>query len=54
MEVAKLTENDDGSALVELDMSSEELRLLVEYAVVNILKEFVEEKKNVDFKKEIR
>lgn len=41
MEVLSIKENDDGSAIVEFDMSEEEKRMLIEYAVVDILyKEF--------------
>ncbi len=42
MKVKSLKENKDGSALVTLDMTQEENRILVEYAVVNLLKEHVE------------
>jgi len=37
MEIMKIEEQEDGSANLELKMSTEEMRLLVQYAVKNIL-----------------
>lgn len=42
MKVDKIMEHTDGSATVYLDMSDEELRTLVEYAVVDILRKQLE------------
>lgn len=33
MQVISMTETEDGSAVVELDMSSDEMRSLLEYAI---------------------
>lgn len=33
MKILSITETEDGSAVVELDMSSDEMRSLLEYAV---------------------
>jgi len=38
MEVLSIKEQDDGSAIVELSMTEEENNILVEHAVVDILK----------------
>lgn len=38
MEVLSVKEQEDGSALVELEMSQEENNTLVEYAIIDILK----------------
>lgn len=48
MEVLKVTDQEDGSAIIELEMSDEENNILVEYAVVDILKKQIkrEEKLN--------
>jgi len=42
MEVLSIEEQKDGSAIVTLNMTEEENNLLVQYAVVNILKEEME------------
>ena len=42
MKVLDIKENEDGSATIELDMSEEENRQLIEYAVINLLKEYIE------------
>ena len=39
MEVLSLKEQPDGSAILELELTEEENRLLVEYAVITILKD---------------
>jgi hypothetical protein len=38
MEVLSIKEQPDGSAIIELSMTEEENNLLVEYAVIDILK----------------
>ena len=38
MEVLSIKEQDDGSAIVELSMTEEENNILVEHAIVDILK----------------
>lgn len=42
MEVLKVTDNDDGSATLEIEMTEEERRMLINYAVNKILREYVE------------
>jgi hypothetical protein len=41
MEVTKITENEDGSATLDLDLTKEEIDIFVEYAVVDILKKHI-------------
>ena len=49
MKVLEIVEREDGSADVELEMSKEEVKLLIQYAVVNLLKEAIErEEKGLD------
>lgn len=43
MEVTKLDEKDDGSAIVELDLSAEEARILIEYALQHLLAKAMDE-----------
>lgn len=43
MEVIKITEKEDGSAELVLELTEEENRILIEYAVVDILKKHLEE-----------
>ena len=42
MEVTKIDEHKDGSATIHFDMTAEEQKGLVEIAILNILKERVE------------
>lgn len=42
MEVTKIIENEDGSATLDLDLTEEEINIFVEYAVVDILKKYIE------------
>jgi len=42
MKVNTITENDDGSADVELDLTKEEQRLLIEKGFNSLLKEYIE------------
>ena len=42
MDVLKITEQPDGSALVDVEMSEEEQGMLLSYAVTNLLKEHIE------------
>lgn len=44
MEVIKLKENKDGSATVTLEMTAEEERLLIQFAVITLLKNLIKEK----------
>jgi hypothetical protein len=41
MEILNLTENEDGSANIEVDLIKEELQTLVEVGLNKILKEYV-------------
>ena len=45
IEILNTIEHEDGSATIILEMSDEENRLLIEYAVVNLLKEYIEREK---------
>lgn len=42
MEVLEIKEQKDGSATINLDLSDEEVKVLLQYAIVNILKEQIE------------
>ena len=42
MKVKEIIENKDGSATMILDINDEELRLLVEKAVITLLEEMIE------------
>lgn len=46
MDVLSIEEQEDGSAIVTLNMTQKENDLLVEYAVVNLLKEHIERMDN--------
>jgi hypothetical protein len=46
MKVLKITDQPDGSAIIEIEMSDEENNFFVEYAVVDILKKQLERIKN--------
>lgn len=41
MEVLNITEKEDGSADLEIELTEEEQQILLSYAVNNILKEFI-------------
>jgi len=41
MKVIEIIDNDDGSATITFDMSSKEQRLLIEYAVVHLLENYI-------------
>ena len=43
MEILKITDNNDGSATIEVEMTEEEQQLLLEYAITNILKDYMKE-----------
>lgn len=43
IEVISIVEQDDGGAIVQLEMGSEAIRLLVQKAFVNVLTEMMEE-----------
>lgn len=42
MDVLKITEQPDGSALVDIEMTEKEQEMLLSYAVTNLLKEHIE------------
>ena len=44
--VLEITENEDGSANVELDLDVEAVRLLLNVGFNQLLREYLEEKKN--------
>lgn len=46
MDVLSIEEQEDGSAIVTMEMTEEENNLLVEYAVVNLLREHIERIEN--------
>ena len=46
IEIRKITENEDGSANVELDLDVEAVRLLLNVGFNQLLREHLEEKKN--------
>jgi hypothetical protein len=46
MDVLNIEEQEDGSAIVTLEMTEEENNMLVEYAVINILKDQLERMEN--------
>ena len=43
MEVIKVTENEDGGATLDLDLTEEEVNIFVSYAVNDILKKQIKE-----------
>lgn len=52
MKVLNVTDQEDGSAIIDLEMTEEENNILVEYAVVDILKKQLESSKLDNSKKE--
>ncbi len=46
MDVLNIEEQKDGSAIVTLNMTEEENNILIEYAVINILREQIKRMKN--------
>lgn len=46
MKITNLVENKDGSCDVELEMTKDEHQMLIQYAVTNLLKEYIERMKN--------
>ena len=46
IEVLKVTENEDGTATIELDLDPESVRLLINVGFNQLLREHLEEKKN--------
>ncbi|CAB4132872.1 hypothetical protein UFOVP249_54 [uncultured Caudovirales phage] len=49
MKVLEVTEQADGSAIVRFDLSAEEVGLLLEKAIIDVLKETIEQSKtNLD------
>jgi len=47
MEILDVIENKDGSATLEIDMTQEEMRLLMEAGLNKILADYIEEMKHV-------
>jgi hypothetical protein len=45
MEIIEFNEKDDGSAEILVNLTEEEVKLLVNYAIVDILKKYTEEKR---------
>ena len=41
MKILELYEEEDGSALVNIEMSGDEMSMLVEYALINLIKEAI-------------
>ena len=46
MKVLNVIEHEDGSATLELDIEEDEKALPIEFAVVSLLKKFIDEKEN--------
>lgn len=46
MEVLSIKDQEDGSAIVELNMTEEENNFLLQYAIVDILKKQIEREKH--------
>jgi len=46
MEVLDVIENDDGTSTLTLEMTEEEKNMLIQYAIVKLLKEYIERKEN--------
>jgi hypothetical protein len=44
MKIIELFEQEDGSALVKLDLTADEIALLLERAIIDILKEQIKDK----------
>jgi hypothetical protein len=47
MKVIEIKEKEDGSADLTLDLTDEEARLLIEYAVIDILEKALEKQSNL-------
>jgi len=45
MEILNTIENKDGTVTLELDMTEEENSMLVEYAVIRLLKKYIKSQK---------
>ena len=43
MEILKITENENGSSTLDIDMTEEEMRLLMEAGLNKVLKDYCEE-----------
>jgi hypothetical protein len=41
VKVQNIDEHEDGSATLVMDMTNEEVRTLVEYAIIELLKKFI-------------
>ena len=46
LKVTKFEEQEDGSAIVELEMDEETKGMLIEYAIVDLLKKMIEREEN--------
>ncbi len=47
MDIIDVRENEDGSAVLEIDMTQEEMRLLMEAGLNKVLADYIEEMKHV-------
>ena len=47
MKILDITENEDGSAVLEIDIDQEEMRLLMEAGLNKVLADYIEEMKHV-------
>jgi hypothetical protein len=46
MDITRSVENSDGSLTIDIDMTEEESRILIEYAILHIIKSYIEEHKD--------
>jgi len=44
MKVNKVIENEDGSAIIEVELTNEEVKLLLENSIVQAIKNYIESK----------
>jgi hypothetical protein len=48
MQFSEFVENEDGSCSTHVDLSSEETQMLIQYALVKLLKDHVESEEYMD------
>ena len=53
MKILDVTNQDDGSALLTIDIDEEEMRLLMEAGLNKVLADYIEEMKNVPIGDEV-
>lgn len=46
MEVIKITDNDDGTSTVDIDLTQDEINFFLSYAINDFLKKYIERIKN--------